>query len=786
MKTIDLRIWGVVQGVGFRPFMAKLARKLKLKGWVLNEGGYVSARLTGEAEQVEVFLRDLVEKKPEPSEIVHLEWEERELECFESFHIKDSGHGNDGMVMLPADLSVCGACTAELSDPKDPRYRHPFISCMECGPRYSIIDRVPYDRHNTAMVDFPMCDFCKKEYTDHQDRRYHAQTVSCNDCGPYVKYRAEHDMSELETSNDEALEAAIRKLTTGGIVGMKGIGGFHLAARPDLDETVRRLRELKGREEKPFAVMFGSLSELKRFCVTNKIEEQLLTGKEKPIVLLELSEEGRRFFSCEVSRSSRLLGAFLPYTSMQMLILEKTGPLIMTSANLSDQPIITNEGEMEALWERGLSGLLYHDRDIRTGEDDSVARVVDGRIILSRRARGYVPIPLYVEGLKTPGESITCGTTIFAAGGELKNTFALTKGPFVYLSQHLGDLSDFAVGETFGKNLERMKEMLRITPAAVACDSHPGYFGSKFAKDYGSENRLPVLEIQHHHSHIASVMAEHGLKGKVLGIAFDGTGYGSDGKIWGGEFLLCEGAEFNRFAHLEYTRMVGGDSASKECWKSAFSYGHSCGIEKEQILHPKFSQGTREWDLIGGALKMGINYIDSSSMGRLFDAVSYLLGACDVSLYEGDGPIRLENLAEDYVTGTEENELRETKPFCWSLDKEPGGSLSIHVGELLKEVVKERRQGTSLSELAWRFHYTVVDVCCKVAVLARLKEGVDTVALSGGVFQNRLLLEWTMDLLRKDGFRVYTNEKVPANDGGIALGQAYIGGLKFGLMEQNQ
>lgn len=786
MKTIELKIWGIVQGVGFRPFLSKMARRNKLKGWVINEGGYVLAKLTGTAAELDSFLRDLKERKPEPAEIVHMESKEVELENFTAFHIKESSQGNDGVVMLPADLSICPSCLKEMNREEDKRYRHPFISCMECGPRYSIIDRVPYDRHNTAMMDFPMCEFCHGQYKDPEDRRYHAQTISCHECGPYLIYRerlgSEKRIVEAQAENpvldetgselmkEKALEKGIKALKEGKIIAIKGIGGFHLACRPDLSETVALLRELKGREEKPFAVMFKDLEELNRYCTVSEIEKASLIGKEKPILLLEVKSEAMDHFSHEVSRSSRLLGAFLPYTGLQRLILEETGPLIMTSANLSDEPIIIEENQLFLLKDERLSGVLYNERKIRTGEDDSVARVVGGKLRVGRRARGYVPIPVFMDSIASQQEKVTEGFRILSTGGELKNTFCLSKGPFGYLSQHLGDLNGFAIHEIYENNINRMKNMLRIEPEMVVCDMHPGYFASSFGKKYGEDKGIPVLEVQHHHAHIASVIAEQALKGPVMGIALDGTGYGTDGKIWGGEYLLCNENEFNRYGHLEYVKIVGGDSSAKEGWKAGFSYLYKYNMLNEAKEKVDFLGTESELKLLEKALEMGINVVESSSMGRLFDVVSFILGLCGKSLYEGDAAIRLENEAYKHS-------LKEPKKEYFGYEiKKPCGSYEISLEKLLKEIL-EKLENESTELLAWKFHCTVARISVEMAKLCREETGVNQIALSGGVFQNKLLFELLEKELISEGFRVYSNEKVPVNDGGISLGQTYLGAL---------
>ncbi len=860
MKTINVIIWGVVQGVGFRPFLTKLANQLGLVGWVINEGGYVKATLSGNDSNIDDFLVSLRNEKPEPAEIVHIDINEVDYIPFEAFDIKESTEGSEGLVMLPADLSICPTCLKELDEEQDRRFNHPFISCMECGPRYSIIDIVPYDRHNTSMVDFPMCEKCEAEYTDKIGRRYHAQTISCHECGPYLKYKklyngkngyhAETD-TDVDTNADtnvdtnvandaynghygahektdilikyQALIAAIEDVKNGGIIAIKGIGGYHFACRPDIDECVKNLRELKGREEKPFAVMFPNIEELKEYCLVSELEEVWLTGKEKPILLLETKEKR---FSSEVSRSSRLLGAFLPYTPLQKLILKETGPLIMTSANISDEPIIIDEEEIFSIKKRFvnneskyLTSILFNDRKIRTGEDDSVARVYGDKFRIIRRARGFVPVPIFIEGLNAQikgldtqeekKSSISDGIQIFATGGQLKNTFCVSKGSFSYVSQHHGDLEDFRTNETFIKNTERVMEMMRIKPEIIVCDMHPRYFTTRFAETFSKDRKISLIKVQHHHAHAASVAAEHSINEKHLAIVFDGTGYGTDGKIWGGEFLICDEEKFERFAHLEYVKLIGGDSSMKDVWKSGMGFVFKANEEySSQFLlissetsdsKDALNEIDNKWKIIRSALVNDINTFETSSMGRLFDAVSFLLGLTEKSNFEGEAAILLENKANEFLGNIDKPqkyyEVIEPieKSDCLRLSFDKG--IKIIIEEIKKTYELEIKLKNALQyeleiklqnelqnelqkKLAWEFHENVVNACVEISKKSFEKNNTKVITLSGGVFQNRYLLENTINKLAREGFKVYSNEKVPVNDGGISLGQQYIAGIK--------
>lgn len=747
LKRIEIKIWGMVQGVGFRPFVAKIAAAHQVKGIVFNEGGNVTIEASGEENELEQFIKAIQILKPETSEIVHMETREIPHVPYETFNITPSREGTGDIVMLPADLSICVECSKELYDEEDKRYLHPFISCMVCGPRYSIIDKVPYDRHYTTMKDFEMCDACKSQYTTLEDRRFHAQTISCHKCGPYLIYR---DEKGKECTRELALKKTIEELKKGHIVAIKGIGGYHFACSPFSTNAVNQLRLLKGREEKPFAVMFENSEDTLKYCEMSEEERKLLLTKERPIVLLKRKPSS---LVESVYRTSRFLGAFLPYTPLQLLILKETGPLIMTSANVSDQPMIKDEEEMLQVKNPLLRGVLYHQRQISTRIDDSVVKWVAKDLQMIRRSRGYVPVPIYIKG----GE-IDLEVQLLATGGQLKNSFCITKGNFFYLSQYMGDISDSYSYDIYEKTIERMKRQFRIQPAIICCDLHPNYLTTKYAQETG----LKMMEIQHHHAHIASVMAEKGLTEAVIGVAFDGTGYGTDGKIWGGEFLICQRDSFVRAGHLKYVPMLGGDSSIKEAWKTACMVLYASGLE-ESIKH-------ESWPLMKAAVVHKINTIESSSMGRLFDAISAILDIHQFADYEGECAIRLENAAWEHL---EQGGKKEIEPFNFKIFEEKGIQL-LDFTQAIREIVS-LKTALNEKELAFRFHKTVACSIQEMCKVLRKSAGINTVALSGGVFQNTLLLELTLELLRAEAFEVYTNTLVPPNDGGIALGQAYIG-----------
>lgn len=764
-----IKLWGIVQGVGFRPYVAKTAAQLGMKGQVLNIGGLVEITVTDTPLRITEFIDTLIKNKPVPAEIVHIKRESVSYREFDSFTIIKSGAGDDEAAMLPSDLAICPDCLQELYDSENPRYRHPFISCMVCGPRYTIIDRIPYDRENTSMVDFPMCSFCESQYTALNDRRYHAQTISCHECGPQLIWKEnqhhapDSGIDQISGSGDfssasckaahirrdaAVLDHAAEILRSGGVIAFKSVGGYNLLADPLNDEAVTRLRKIKNREAKPFAVMFRDTDQIKEFCFVNDTEEKLLNSSARPIILLE-----HRDLPYDEIRRSRFIGSFLPSFAAQYMLLDRISPLIFTSANLSDMPMIKDESEMEAMMAANplIDGMIYNTRQIRVRADDSVVRVIDDQPQMIRRSKGYVPVPLYIDSAPS-GK-----TMIFAAGSQLKNSFALTKGPFTYISQFFGDMDTVENQQLYESNVLRLSELFRVRPEAVVCDMHPLYYTTAFAEKYAAENGLPLIKVQHHHAHVASVMAENDLKGKVIGVSFDGTGYGTDGHIWGGEFFLCENGDTKRMSHLKYIDMIGGDASVKDARRSALSYIHAFENSYMSADPPGADiEGSREIavdisdiiaygrerllsmpdaKLVTAALRSGINTVKSSSMGRLFDGVSSLLGIKDHNDYEGQCAIMLEDAAA----------------FA---QKHPGADPA--------------------SDLALAFHQSVIDMIIDQCLMIRKESGASQVALTGGTFQNKILMEGVLKKLRSRGFSPYYNISVSPNDGGIALGQAYV------------
>lgn len=789
----QITVLGVVQGVGFRPFVAECARTLSIRGSVCNSGGLVRIEAYGTKEAMEELVHRLRSCAP-PAARVDRVIVEKEREAGaepEDFLIVESEAENGAdLPLIPPDLPICADCLAELGNPENRRFRYPFISCTACGPRYSILEAIPYDREHISMREYAMCPECGREYRQPGGRRRHAQTISCRDCGPQLILSGREDFSSKGggmasgLTSDAALSEAVRILKEGGILAVKGIGGYQFACRPDREETVCRLRLLKGREKKPFAVMFPSLDGahgIRAFCRVSRQEEALLVSAARPIVLLERS--GQDAFCPSLCTESRYLGAFLPYTGLHQLLTEEAGPLVMTSANATDDPIFTKEEELAELWERfphALDGAAWNTRRIVTPLDDSLMRITAGHVQMLRRSRGFVPSPVYLhEREGGPVFSAKKGRKeVLAFGGDLKSVFCLAAGERAYLSQYLGDMENFRVYQNFRKELDRMKTLFGVRPQKLVCDLHPGFSTTRLAEETAARSGLPLLQVQHHHAHAASVMAEHGLE-RCIAVIFDGTGYGTDGHIWGGEFLVCEGASFQRCGHLEEIPLTGGDASSKDasltaaCHLAFLSEGKDVSFSR--TVAPKV-------ELVRKALKFGINVQQSSSMGRLFDAVSALLGIRDFNSYEGECAIALENAA------WKERKRREERPENGARERElpfpirEEGEMLIAdrrtlLEVLLRELSEEGECGIKperAQELALAFHEALARMVLAMCRRLRERTGIRQIALSGGVFANVLLQERCRALLEADGFSVYVNEQVPGNDGGICLGQAWI------------
>ena len=741
-QTMALRITGVVQGVGFRPHVARLARQMRIDGFVRNAGGEVYIVARGQAPALDCFCHALKNNPPAGSLIRSMERVEAEtsVPVPEGFLIGAS-EAAAGVAMPGPDIAMCEDCKAELFTPGNPRFHNPFISCTYCGPRFSILKALPYDRGNTSMEPFPLCPLCTKEYGEESDRRFHAQTVCCNDCGPTLYGIAQDGSGE---TGGIALRRAVEALIGGGIIAIKGISGYHLACDAANAGAVKKLRVLKGREEKPFAVMFAALDEIKAHCAVSKEEEALLISPARPIVLLHRGDEASSIAPV-VYGASRYLGAFLPYTPLQHVLFEHTGPLVMTSANPSGLPIFYRDEEMRTYVaaHQEIDYLLTHNRPIERMLDDSVVAVIGGRTQFVRRARGYVPLPA--------AQADHQGSVIALGPHQKSNITIFSKGQ-LYPGAELGDLDTEEMLHAYRNTAEELRRLLQAEPTHAVCDLHPGYASTGYAEALG----LPLFRIQHHFAHIASVLAEHGVTTPVIGVAFDGTGYGTDGTVWGGEFLIASPSGFQRAGHLQPAAYLGGDASIRQGWKSAACLLYSANLPQRDA----------RGQLVEAALKSNVNAIRSSSMGRVFDAISALLGVCEESQYEGQCAIELEAVAAQY--------LGESLPFSYDMMEEEGRQV-IGLAPAFRELLLEREKGADVALLAHRFHMTVADIIKQMCIRLRQKTGINDVALSGGVFHNRILLERSLMLLQEAGFQVLTNTAVPPGDGGVSLGQAYIG-----------
>lgn len=795
MKTCNITVTGLVQGVGYRPFVAELAEELQIAGQVKNAGGIVQIFAAGEQEALENFIQRLSLSAPMGARVekVAVEWTADEAadktadrgtaESLEKgFRIADSSLGEEERRLLPADLPVCPECERELLDPANRRYRYPFISCVSCGPRFSIMKRVPYDRETITMESFPMCDACRAEYEKKGDRRRHAQTIACEDCGPYLKLvtckntgteeNTRADAPQILATGEDALQQAIKALKEGSIVAIKDIGGFHFAFLPTISQPSIRLRAFKNRENKPFAVMFPDVDTAREYCEILPEEEKLLLAPERPIVLLEKKKQASSF-APEVCGMSDRMGVLLPCNPLQILILRKTGPLVMTSGNRGGEPIIIRDQDMASLLEQGCPDLmLTHEREIVTPLEDSIYQVVrlseEGRIIrqILRRGRGIVPEPV-IMGRSLLEES-------FCAGGDLKAVFALGQKDAVYLSSHFGDLEDYRALCARKASIAHMEELLHISPKNAACDLHPAYLSGQ---EIQGEK---IRRIQHHHAHAASVMAEHGLTGPVLGVTFDGTGYGTDGSVWGSEFLLCEKDHFRRLGCFAPVQLPGQDAGAKDAFSVLWEYlleAEKRGLLKDKDWREKLLKGRnpetvpgtakgrgQEMQLREEAMKAGIGTVISSSMGRLFDGVSALLGICTYNSYEGECAIALEQVARN---------CREPYPLESVIEKKDGKYVADSV-QLIADIYRGWKSGVPKEQLALGFHQAVAEATARICSRIMKDTGVKEIALSGGTFCNRILMRKTILVLEELGADVYWNEQVPCGDGGLALGQMYL------------
>lgn len=758
-KAASISVRGIVQGVGFRPFVYGVAVKYNLRGWVYNTSEDVRIEVEGDAEAIEQFELELRTKAPPLARIEDITVEYGPPAGYESFDIRHSEAQEGKYQLISPDVATCKPCLDELLDPGDRRYRYPFTNCTNCGPRFTIIEDMPYDRPKTTMRSFQMCPQCQAEYDNPLDRRFHAQPNACPKCGPQVELL--DNEGNLVTGLDP-VAAAGQLLREGKIVAVKGLGGFLLACDATNDTVVRTLRQRKKRSSKPFAIMVATVEGAKEHCYVSPEEEDLLRAPQSPIVLMRWRADSS--VSREVAPNLLFLGIMLPYTPLHHILLRDTGlPLVMTSGNLSEEPIARDNDE--AL--RRLHGIadyfLVHNRDIYSRYDDSVAMVERGTSQLVRRARSYAPYPIHLPF--DVGQVLGCGA-------EEKNTFCLTKDNYAFVSQHVGDMENMETLEHFDATISLYKRLFHIEPEVIAYDLHPDYLATEYARELAGSG-VKLVGVQHHHAHIASCMADNGLETPVIGVAFDGTGMGADGNIWGGEFLVVDYSSFRRVGHLEYLPLPGGAAAIKRPYRTALGYLLTL-LGEDGLSHdlPVITDSDNtETEVIKRQLERRINSPLTSSMGRLFDAVSALLGIRGQIGYEGQAAVELEMAAHAYYGKEAVSDTGESYPFHIVEDE---GMSIVQLKDLLSAVIEDLRQGVPTARISAKFHSTVAQMTGEICRLIANETGIRQVALSGGVFQNRLLLRKTVSLLESSGFQVFTHRRVPCNDGGISLGQAVI------------
>ncbi|MBM2848833.1 MAG: hypF [Anaerolineales bacterium] len=777
-----LFVTGVVQGVGFRPFVYGLAMRLGLTGWVCNTSSGVTIEVEGAPEQVNEFQIALRRDAPPLARIERVTADCLPPDGSTRFDIRESQPEPGAFQPIPADISICPDCLRELFDPKDRRYRYPFINCTNCGPRFTIIQDIPYDRSQTTMAPFEMCPDCAREYHDPLDRRFHAQPVACPVCGPKVELRLEIGDWRLEAqslfSHLQSLDpilAAQELLRRGRIVAVKGLGGFHLAGDATNEAAVAELRRRKGRVDKPFALMMADVATVEHYCHVSPEERALLESRERPIVLLWKRDGAEPPIAPLVAPGQRTLGVMLPYTPLHYLLFADSRepddslhpssfflhPLVMTSGNFSEEPIATRNDDALNRLAPLADAFLLHDRDIHVRTDDSVVRVFVGSdyscrpdCLPIRRSRGYAPYPVKLPFTAPP---------ILAVGGELKNTFCVTRDQYAFLSHHIGDMENLETLKSFEAGVAHFESLFRITPQIIAYDLHPNYMATRYALARAEREGLPAIGVQHHHAHILACLAENGHGGEqaVIGVAFDGTGYGADGAIWGGEFLIANYSNFERAAHLAYVPLPGGDAGTRKPARVALAYLLAAGVPLDGDLPSLAALSETERRIVEKQIATSLNSPPTSSMGRLFDAVASLIGVRQEVNYEGQAAIELEAIADPIET------------VAYAFDHVVGQE-AVLPHPLIRAVVDDFCAGVSKPIISARFHNGVAAMIHDVCLRLRERHGLTQVALSGGVFQNVTLLGKTLAFLRGAGFEVFTHRLVPPNDGGIALGQAVM------------
>jgi hydrogenase maturation protein HypF len=790
MRGARIHITGIVQGVGFRPFVFGLSKRLDLKGWVRNTSAGVDIEVDGRQDMLETFLKALREEAPSLARIDEITSIFQDSRGFDSFDILHSEAMEGAFQPISPDVSLCPDCLRELFDRSNRRYRYPFINCTNCGPRFTIIKDIPYDRPKTTMAPFSMCPDCTREYEDPLDRRFHAQPVACPSCGPKVwlemsgSLSSEKGRTSTRIEGEAAIQGARTMLGSGKILAVKGLGGFHLACDATIPEAVSELRRRKLRVDKPFALMMADLETIEKHCLVGEEERALLQSAARPIVLLARKPDSPIARECAPGQDT--LGVMLPYTPLHYLLLEsgmlptqRSGAapglastvLVMTSGNLSEEPIATdNDDARKRLAPLG-EAFLMHDRDIHVRCDDSVTRILEfdlspdrspgenspSPIYPIRRSRGYAPFPV-----KLPWEP----PSILATGPELKNTFCITNKNFAFLSHHIGDMQNYETLKSFKDGIAHFERLFRVTPRAIAYDLHPDYLSTRYALERAEAEGIPAFAVQHHHAHIAACMAEHGLDGSqpVIGLACDGTGYGEDGAIWGGEVLLADYKGYQRIMHLEYFPLPGGDAAIQKPARTALALLWSSGLEWDGRLAPVKAFNSEELQNLRTQLERRLNTPQTSSLGRLFDAAAALAGVRQTVNYEAQAAMEFEAELDPSETGT--------YPF------EIEGAV-IQPGKAIQQLVADALSGVSVSVISGRFHNGLANVFRVAVDSLAAGHSIHTIVLSGGVWQNITLLRRTLSSLQNAGYNVYIHSQVPTNDGGLSLGQAVVAAARL-------
>lgn len=753
-KIFFITIQGIVQGVGFRPFINKLAIKHKIKGIVYNKTGSVIIESSSSIKKLKPFIEDIKSNKPPSCIIEKITLKQiKSKKIFKNFSIVKSKKANE-MKFIPPDLKICNDCLKELFDQKDKRYLYPFINCTNCGPRFTIIKNTPYDRKNTTMDKFIMCSSCNKEYNDIKSRRYHAEPNACSLCGPELILQKNNGTI---IDCDDVISETKNLLKQGKIIAIKGIGGFHIAALATDDNAVLTLKKRKKRTKKPFAVMSDTIEKVKKYAYVSEYEEILLNSIPAPIVLLK--KKNNNLLSKYIAEGLSTVGVFLPYSPLHFLLFDEDIPaLIMTSANLSEEPIQYKNEEAFLYLKDIVDFFLFHNRDINIPADDSVIKPFNNSFVFIRRSRGYVPLPIKLN---------VKSKDIIGVGALLRNTICILKDNYAIPSQHIGDLENEKAFEYFKETIENFMKFYEVNPKAIVCDLHPDYLSTRFAIEFAKEKNIKFFQVQHHYAHFLSCLVDNNLHGQAIGVIFDGTGYGIDGNIWGGEFLVGDEKIFKRVAHFKNIKLPGGDLASKETFRCSISLLSEFLSEEEiKKIYPD-----KNVNLILTLIKKSINTPLSSSVGRIFDAVSSLLNICDLSTYDAEAPMRLEAIAHIY----NDKENYEIYPYKFI---KINNSFEIDIIPMIKKIL-EKRQDEPPEFISYSFHMTLAEIICKTVNLIYKDYKIKNVILSGGVFQNTILLKKTTELLKNNGFNVLFHKNVSPNDSGISLGQVFFASKKI-------